>query len=45
MDDEKYFVLMAIMSGIARYCANDKAKCSDDVHFIGKEKCSKKILM
>ena len=33
------------MPGSARYCTNDKAKCSDDVRFIEKDKYPKKILM
>ena len=28
-----------------RYYTNDKAKCSDDVSFIGKDKYPKKMLM
>ena len=32
-------------NGNARYYTNDKAQCSDDVRFIGKEKYPKKTLM
>ena len=46
MDDEKHYCFDGNkMSGSARYYRNDKAKCFDDVHFIGKEKILKKILM
>ena len=46
MDDEKYFCFDGDnMPGSARYYKNDKAKCSDDVRFIGKDKYPKKILM
>ena len=46
MDDEKYFCFDGYsMPGSARYYTNGKAKCLDDVRFIGKEKYPKKILM
>ena len=46
MNDEKQFCFDGDnMPGSARYYTNDKAKCSDDVRFIGKEKYPKKILM
>ena len=38
MDDEKYFSLNGDnMPGSARYYTDDKSKCSDDVHFIGRK--------
>ena len=46
MNDEKQFCFDGDnMPGSARYYTNDKAKCSDDVRFIGKEKNPQKILM
>ena len=41
---KKTFDLKAITCRSVRYYTNDKAKCSDDVCFIGKDKYPKKIL-
>ena len=46
MNDAKYFCFDGDnMPGNARYDTNDKARCSDDGRFIGKDKYPKKILM
>ena len=43
MDDKKYFCFDGdSMPGSGRFYKNDKAKCSDDVRFIGKEKIIRK---
>ena len=46
MDDENYFCFDGDnIPGSTRYHTNGKAQFSDDVRFLGKEKCPKKILM